>query len=132
MRISSWGSDVCSSHLIMRDEAMHKNFGIDVINQIKIENPHLWTAEFQQQSLAMIREATELEIKYAHDTMPRGVLGLNASMFNEYMKFTANRRCEQIGIKALYPGAEHPLPWMSEVLDQHGKAPCREGVVQSL
>src|SRR3546814_5064847 len=52
---------------IMRDEAMHMNFGIDVINQIKIENPHLWTAEFQQQSLAMIREATELEIKYAHD-----------------------------------------------------------------
>src|SRR3546814_5668391 len=95
MRISSWGSDVCSSHLIMRDEAMHKNFGIDVINQIKIENPHLWTAEFQQQALDMIKEATELEIKYAHDTMPRGVLGLNASMFNEYMKFIANRRCAQ-------------------------------------
>src|SRR3546814_5336934 len=60
---------------------------------------------------------SELEIKYAHDTMPRGVLGLNASMFNEYMKFIANRRCEQIGLKALYPGAENPFPWMSEVLD---------------
>src|SRR5688572_25877079 len=32
---------------IMRDESMHMNFGIDVINQIKIENPHLWTAQFQ-------------------------------------------------------------------------------------
>ena len=102
---------------IMRDEAMHMNFGIDVINQIKIENPHLWTAEFQQQALDMIKEATELEIRYAHDTMPRGVLGLNASMFNEYMKFIANRRCAQIGLKALYPGAENPFPWMSEVLD---------------
>ena len=29
---------------ILRDESMHLNFGIDVINQIKIENPHLWTA----------------------------------------------------------------------------------------
>ncbi|NGY04138.1 ribonucleotide-diphosphate reductase subunit beta [Solimonas terrae] len=102
---------------IMRDEAMHMNFGIDVINQIKIENPHLWTAEFQQQALDMIKEATELEIRYAHDTMPRGVLGLNANMFNEYMKFIANRRCEQIGLKALYPRAENPFPWMSEVLD---------------
>src|SRR3546814_4034473 len=101
----------------MRDEAMHMNFGIDVINQIKIENPHLWTAEFQQQSLAMIREATELEIKYAHDTMPRGVLGLNASMFNEYMKFIANRRCEQIVLKALYPHAETRFQWMREVPD---------------
>ena len=39
---------------IMRDESMHMNFGIDVINQIKVENPHLWTAEFQQQALDMI------------------------------------------------------------------------------
>jgi ribonucleoside-diphosphate reductase beta chain len=103
---------------IMRDEAMHMNFGIDVINQIKVENPHLWSAEFQQEVLEMIKEATELEIKYAHDTMPRGVLGLNASMFNDYMKFIANRRCAQIGLKALYPGAtENPFPWMSEVID---------------
>ncbi|MES2883607.1 MAG: ribonucleotide-diphosphate reductase subunit beta [Pseudomonadota bacterium] len=103
---------------IMRDEAMHMNFGIDVINQIKLENPHLWSAEFQQEALDMIKEATELEIRYAHDTMPRGVLGLNASMFNEYMKFIANRRCAQIGLKALYPGAtENPFPWMSEVMD---------------
>jgi ribonucleoside-diphosphate reductase beta chain len=103
---------------IMRDEAMHMNFGIDVINQIKVENPHLWSADFQQEVLEMIREATELEIKYAHDTMPRGVLGLNAAMFNDYMKFIANRRCAQIGLKALYPSAtENPFPWMSEVID---------------
>ena len=103
---------------IMRDEAMHMNFGIDVINQIKVENPHLWSAEFQQEVLEMIKEATELEIKYAHDTMPRGVLGLNAAMFNDYMKFIANRRCAQIGLKALYPSAtENPFPWMSEVID---------------
>jgi len=49
--------------------------------------------------------------------MPRGVLGLNASMFDEYMKFIANRRCAQIGLKELYPGAENPFPWMSEMMD---------------
>jgi ribonucleoside-diphosphate reductase beta chain len=65
----------------------------------------------------MIREATDLEIRYAHDTMPRGVLGLNASMFNEYLKFIANRRCQQIGIAEQYPGATNPFPWMSEMMD---------------
>jgi ribonucleoside-diphosphate reductase beta chain len=30
---------------ILRDESMHVNFGIDVINQIKMENPHLWDAQ---------------------------------------------------------------------------------------
>ena len=102
---------------IMRDESMHMNFGIDVINQIKIENPHVWTAEFQQEIREMIIEATELEIKYAHDTMPRGVLGLNANQFNDYLKFIANRRCSQIGLSEIYPGATNPFPWMSEMLD---------------
>ena len=102
---------------IMRDESMHMNFGIDVINQIKIENPHLWTAEFQEEIKDMIREATDLEIKYAHDTMPRGVLGLNASMFHDYLHFIANRRCNQIGIPDIFPGATNPFPWMSEMMD---------------
>jgi ribonucleoside-diphosphate reductase beta chain len=46
---------------ILRDESMHLNFGIDMINQIKIENPHLWTAEFQQEVIQMILEGTMLE-----------------------------------------------------------------------
>jgi ribonucleoside-diphosphate reductase beta chain len=102
---------------ILRDESMHMNFGIDVINQIKIENPHLWTESFKGELVTMIREAVELEAHYAHDTMPRGVLGLNAPVFEEYLHFIANRRCAQIGLPEQYPGASNPFPWMSEVLD---------------
>jgi ribonucleoside-diphosphate reductase beta chain len=102
---------------ILRDESMHMNFGIDVINQIKIENPHLWTEGFRQELVQMIRDAVSLEAQYAYDTMPRGVLGLNAPMFEEYLKFIANRRCAQIGLAEQYPGAANPFPWMSEVLD---------------
>ena len=102
---------------IMRDESMHMNFGIDVINQIKMENPHLWTEEFQQEMTSLITEAVELEIQYAKDTMPRGVLGLNAKMFEEYLQFIANRRCSQIGLAEQYDGVSNPFPWMSEVID---------------
>ncbi|GMR01609.1 MAG: ribonucleotide-diphosphate reductase subunit beta [Gammaproteobacteria bacterium] len=102
---------------ILRDESMHMNFGIDVINQIKIENPHLWTAEFQQEMVELIREAVEIETQYARDTMPRGILGLNAPMFEEYLQFIANRRCSQIGLPEQYQGVSNPFPWMSEVLD---------------
>jgi ribonucleoside-diphosphate reductase beta chain len=102
---------------ILRDESMHMNFGIDVINQIKIENPHLWTETFKQELVNMIREAVGLEAQYAHDTMPRGVLGLNAPMFEDYLHFIANRRCAQVGLPEQYPGATNPFPWMSEVLD---------------
>ena len=102
---------------ILRDESMHMNFGIDVINQIKIENPHLWSAEFQQEMVDLIREAVEIETQYARDTMPRGILGLNAPMFEEYLQFIANRRCSQIGLPEQYQNVSNPFPWMSEVLD---------------
>ncbi len=102
---------------ILRDESMHMNFGIDVINQIKIENPQLWTPEFKQEMATMIGDAVELEALYARETMPRGILGMNAGMFEEYLHFIANRRCAQIGLPELYPGADNPFPWMSEVLD---------------
>ncbi|MCB1827702.1 MAG: ribonucleotide-diphosphate reductase subunit beta, partial [Coxiellaceae bacterium] len=62
---------------IMRDESMHMNFGIDVINQIKIENPHLWTDAFQKEIITLIKQGVDLEYQYAKDTMPRGILGLN-------------------------------------------------------
>ena len=102
---------------ILRDESMHMNFGIDVINQIKIENPDLWNQEFQQEMIKLIKEAVEIEIQYAHDTMARGVLGLNANMFEEYLKYIANRRCNQINLPEQYPGVQNPFPWMSEILD---------------
>ena len=102
---------------ILRDESMHLNFGIDVINQIKLENPHLWTEEFKQEVTQMILEGMELEVAYARDTMPRGVLGMNAAMMEEYLHFIANRRLSQLGLKEQFPGAQNPFPWMSEIMD---------------
>jgi len=102
---------------ILRDESMHCNFGIDLINQIKMENPHLWTPEFRKEISGLMQKGVELEYKYAEDTMPRGVLGLNASQFKEYLRFIANRRCQQIGLDELYAGATNPFPWMSEMMD---------------
>ena len=102
---------------ILRDESMHLNFGIDVINQIKLENPHLWSASFQEEVRAMIVEGTELEIAYARDTMPRGILGMSAAMMEEYLHFIANRRLIQLGLTEEFSGAKNPFPWMSEVMD---------------
>ncbi|MEN5303420.1 ribonucleotide-diphosphate reductase subunit beta [Pseudomonas sp. TWI628] len=102
---------------ILRDESMHLNFGIDVINQIKIENPHLWDAAMKEEATQMILQGTQLEIEYARDTMPRGVLGMNAAMMEDYLKFIANRRLTQIGLKEEYPGTTNPFPWMSEIMD---------------
>jgi ribonucleoside-diphosphate reductase beta chain len=102
---------------ILRDESMHLNFGIDVINQIKLENPRLWTPEFKEEVTQMILEGTAIEIEYARDTMPRGVLGMNAAMMEEYLHFIANRRLSQLGLTEQFPGVQNPFPWMSEIMD---------------
>ncbi len=102
---------------ILRDESMHCNFGIDLINQLKLENPNLWTEEFRGEISSLIQQGVELEYRYAEDTMPRGVLGLDASKFKEYLRYVANRRCQQIGIEQIYEGANNPFPWMSEMMD---------------
>lgn len=102
---------------ILRDESVHLNFGIDVINQIKLENPHLWTPELRAEIHGMLREACELEMAYGRDTMPRGFLGLNADLCDQYLRFICNRRCLQLGLPALFGETENPFPWMSEAID---------------
>jgi len=101
---------------ILRDETIHLNFGIDLINGIKEENPGLWTEEFQKEITDMIDEAVALETEYAKSCLPKGILGLTAPMFEEYVGFIADRRLERIGLTARYHKT-NPFPWMSEVID---------------
>jgi ribonucleoside-diphosphate reductase beta chain len=102
---------------ILRDESIHLNFGVDVINQIVAENPGLWTDSFRSQVRAMIAEGCELEIAYGRDTLPRGMLGLSAESCEQYMRFIANRRCGQLGLEPLFGASENPFGWMSETMD---------------
>jgi len=101
---------------ILRDETIHLNFGIDLINGIKEENPGIWTPEFQAHIVDRIKQAVELEISYAQDCLPRGILGLTSPMFREYVQHIADRRLERIGLKAIYR-SKNPFPWMSETID---------------
>jgi len=101
---------------ILRDETTHLNFGIDLINGIKEENPDLWSSEFQAKMVKKIKQAVELEIQYAEDCLPRGILGLTAPMFRDYVQHIADRRFERIGLKAIYR-SKNPFPWMSETID---------------
>jgi ribonucleoside-diphosphate reductase beta chain len=65
----------------------------------------------------MISDAAELEAAYGRDTMPRGFLGLNAALCEQYMHFIANRRCAQLGLAPVFAETENPFPWMSEAMD---------------
>ena len=101
---------------IMRDETVHLNFGIDLINTIHEENPEAWTKELEQEIIALIKQAVEYEVKYAHDCLPTGVLGLNAALFRDYVQYIADRRLERIGLPAQFESS-NPFEWMSAITD---------------
>jgi ribonucleoside-diphosphate reductase beta chain len=101
---------------IMRDETNHLNFGIDVINTIKAEQPELWTPEFQERIISLVREAVELEYEFATTCFPRGIMGISQQGFRDYIEYIADRRLGRVGLPAQYNTA-NPFPWMSEAVD---------------
>ncbi len=101
----------------LRDESLHIQFGTYLVNTIKEQYPSIWTKKFEEEIIENIKKAVDLEIQYAHDVLPRGILGLNADMFVDYMRYIGNRRLEGIGIDYRFDSDNNPFPWLAEVVD---------------
>jgi ribonucleoside-diphosphate reductase beta chain len=101
---------------ILRDETIHLNFGVDLINTLKVENPEIWTESIKLEIVEMIKQSVEYEYAYACDCLPNGVLGLNSEMFRDYVQYIADRRLERIGLPKQY-GSSNPFPWLGEAID---------------
>jgi len=101
----------------LRDESLHIKFGIKLINRIREDNPKIWTKAFEKETLSHIDKAMELELDYARDVLPNGILGLNSEMFIDYVQYIANRRLESLNLPSQYEDVKNPFPWMSEIID---------------
>ena len=101
---------------IMRDESLHLAFGVDLIKTICAENPGVWSNDFQNEVVELVRESVELEKAYAYDACPEGILGINAEKFCQYVEHIADRRLERLGLPKQY-NRENPFPWMSQSTD---------------
>ncbi len=101
---------------IMRDESQHLNFGINLINTIKEEQPEVWTPEFQQHIINLVKEAAVMEYTFAQTVFPKGIFGMNAEGFKQYIEHIADRRLNSIGLSSQF-NVQNPFPWMSEAVD---------------
>ncbi len=101
---------------ILRDESIHMNFGIELINTIIAEDPDVWTPVFQEKVRERILQAVEVECAYAKECLPTGILGLNTKLLREYVQYIADRRLEKLHL-APHFNSSNPFPWMSEVID---------------
>jgi ribonucleoside-diphosphate reductase beta chain len=101
----------------LRDESIHIQFGTTLLNKIKEQYPDIWDSQMEAELIQLMKEAVDLEIQYAKDVLPRGILGLNSDMFVDYMQYIANRRLEKLGINFRYPSDRNPFPWLAEKID---------------
>jgi ribonucleoside-diphosphate reductase beta chain len=101
---------------VVRDESLHLKFGINLILTVLDENPDLQTAEFASEIKKMITDAVEMEEQYNNDLLPNGILGLNASYINQYVKYLADRRLEELGFDPEY-NVTNPAKWMATAND---------------
>lgn len=101
----------------LRDESNHLKAGVYLINAIKEDYEEVWTKKFQEELVEIIKKAVDLEIEYAKETLPNGILGLNQQMFVDYCKFIGNRRLESIDLPFRFDSDKNPFPWLSEVAD---------------
>jgi ribonucleoside-diphosphate reductase beta chain len=113
----------------LRDESNHievfRNLFMDLIE----ENPELWTPDFREELVSIMREAISLEKEFIRDCLPVNAVGLSASEFEQYIDFIADRRLAGCGLPALSPGVQNPLPWLAEMMDVRKEQNFFEGKV---
>ena len=101
---------------VVRDESLHLKFGINLILTVLEENEDLQTEEFANEIKQMILDGVEMEEAYNKDLLPNGILGLNADYINQYVKYLADRRLEELGFDAHY-NVSNPAKWMATAND---------------
>lgn len=101
---------------VIRDESLHLQFGINLILTVLEENEDLQDAEFADEIRNMILGAVEMEEAYNRDLLPKGILGLNADYVNQYVKYLADRRLEELGFETHY-NVSNPAKWMATAND---------------
>jgi ribonucleotide reductase beta subunit family protein with ferritin-like domain len=93
-----------SNELISRDEALHAEFAILLYSKLQKKLSKKRVHE-------IVREACEIEISFMCDSLPCRLIGMNADLMTEYIKFVSDRICLQLGYDVIY-GAKNPFSFM--------------------
>lgn len=102
-----------SNELISRDEAMHCNFACLLYNDYIVNKP---TEEVIQD---MFKEAVSCEQEFVSESLPVGLIGMNAKLMCEYIEYVADRLLLQLNCKKIY-NTKNPFDWM-EMISVEGK-----------
>lgn len=100
-----------ATNWVFRDETMHIEATMDVIQVIRQEYPQLFDTTLEKKVTQMIEEAIEVEMAFCSDALSLGVTGLSPALMYEYLQYVADQRLVQLGFKRKYM-AKNPFNFM--------------------
>lgn len=113
----------------LRDESNHIELLRNLFMDLVEENQDVWTPEFREELVGLMREAISLEKEFIRDCLPVNAVGLSSAEFEQYIDYIADRRLAGCGLPALSPGVQNPLPWLAEMMDVRKEQNFFEGKV---
>lgn len=96
---------------VFRDESMHMAFAFSVVDTVRAEEPSLFDSALTAQVTAMLEEAVEAELAFAHDLCGDGLPGMSATDMRRYLEYVADQRLTRLGMPTRY-GTANPFPFM--------------------
>jgi ribonucleoside-diphosphate reductase beta chain len=96
---------------VFRDESMHINFAMEVINTARKEDPTLFNEQMNDMVIQMMEDAIDAEMGFAKDILEQGVAGLSLKDMRQYLEFIADQRLEALHIPPRY-NVKNPFPFM--------------------
>ena len=97
---------------VFRDESMHMNFALTVVDTIRAEHPELFDEQLEIAIRAMLDEAVACELGFAEDVLSEGIAGLSIGDMKQYLQFVADSRLKTLGFAPAY-GSKNPFDFMA-------------------
>jgi ribonucleoside-diphosphate reductase beta chain len=101
----------------IRDESMHVEAMTKLFREFIQENIDLWTDDFKKEIYQACREMVDLEDRFLDLVFEQGdIPGLTKKEMQQYIRYIADRRLLQLGLKPNYGVKDNPLNWLDDVL----------------
>ena len=114
----------------IRDETMHTNGMVKLFREFCDEHPRIVNDDFKKSIYEMFRTGIELEDKVIDNAFQLGAVeGLTPEEVKKYIRYIADRRLIQLGLKGNWKVKENPLPWLEWVLNGVSHKNFFEGTV---
>ena len=101
----------------IRDESLHVEAMTKLFREFIQENIDIWTDDFKAEIYQACREMVDLEDRFLDLVFEQGdIVGLTKKEMRKYIRYIADRRLLQLGLKPNYNVKDNPLNWLDDVL----------------